>query len=872
MRHFRLPGLTLLSAILWASLIGCTIVKETTPSPVQPTAGPEAPQASKPDIVLNSNRLTLKVGGTFQLQAKVRNSDRSVQWSSFNPGLATVNSNGLVTAIHEGALTVSATLADNTEVTADCLVEVAGDRPPAATNATPRTIKGIRIANEIDEMTVGDEIGIVGVCLPYSVFDDNPYTLETSDPQVVQAHSANIAKAVGEGRVTLTVRTPNGCKDSITVSVKAAKPDADPSPAETYQVELGKFGIVRDRADEKQSIQNSIGINTALLYAQRHGYRKVVFSAGLYVLDPLQSISMRSNLIIDLNGSTWQIRPNGYARYALIRFRELNQPNLFDSFSPAGQPAMRPSLSPRSLNKYDFAAGSTSLRSKPIPVGDLPAKDARDQTIRVLERGAPILLSCPVAVVNHATNPAVRLKIAVRFKLNYYQGKTIVASNDFGNLWISDITGQRFNTTEFEHRLRSQTDYDSVGSELLIWMDNGGAELFFDQPVICGKITTVLENCRLRNGTILGERDFKEAIFPKWKNDPKTEGALAISFEEGPNNGIESLTVKKGIGFNMASRLGQQSAGAVGVGPIPLKFTNLEFGDFDAQGGKIDSPLVQRTKEFLDLAPLHDSFELGLPLGYMGYNTLRVRVYDILFYDANKTLLERRWGRLSYRKYSKPAAARYAHVVLHWDAPITQGHPDFNNAIGFFTNYHPPIRNYIRNCIIEDNYSCGFAACGGINWRIEGNIFRRNGGRMPGCDIDWEDGWEFSQDDLIRNNSFESHSGLIVCAGLNHVFSGNTIKHNLTVYGRSQYMKFADNTFGETGKTVKASFGTLTETYICGNTFLGGPVSLSKQHGDKGMYSGLWLGNRFSDTKVSNPGARNDILTDNTFVRSSVVP
>ena len=35
------------------------------------------------------------------------------------------------------------------------------------------------------------------------------------------------------------------------------------------------------------------------------------------------------------------------------------------------------------------------------------------------------------------------------------------------------------------------------------------------------------------------------------------------------------------------------------------------------------------------------------------------------------------------------------------------------------------------------------AACGGQRWIIRNNVFRRNGGRMPGCDIDWEDGLEY---------------------------------------------------------------------------------------------------------------------------------
>ncbi len=801
-------------------------------------------------IMLDKTTLTLKVGETNRLVATVANSDKAVLWASSNPGFATVSADGFVAAVHEGSLAVTATLPGDAAV-AECKVTVASPQPePSATNRAPREITGIVIGNEIEEMTVGDDLGLVATCLPYMVFEGNPYTLETSNTNVLQTSPANIVTAVGTGMVTVTARTPNGKTDSITFEVKPAPSRDIASPEETYLVELEKFGIVLGAVEPGQARRNSFGVNQVLLYAQRWGYRKVVFPRGLYLLDPAESISMRSNLRVDLNGSTWQIMPNAYPRYAMIRFREMNGPNLFERYDVQTESVTQKTLTAGPVGKFVVREGDTSILSLPIPVGKAPDRSAPDQAVRMLQTGAACLLTSPIGVDKTVIDPAGHQWMEVRLKVNYYSNSTLRAAKDLGPLWLRDTTAKLWCDRVSSYTLRASNDYDSIRLELAFSLQNCEADIYLDKASICQVIATNLEHAALCNGVILGEREFKEALYPGWHGDPNTEGAVAISFEEGVENGIENLTVRKSIGFNMGARLGQQASGAVGAGPIPVKFTALEWGSLDESGNNLAASNVQRTASFLDVRAIKDTYEFGLPLGYMGYNILRARIYDICFYDANKVFLERKCGRMTFRKYRKPANAAWARLVLHWEAPITAGHPDFNGAIGFLTEYKPPVRNFIRNCVIEDNYSTGFAACGGVNWRIEGNIFRRNGGRMPGCDIDWEDGWEYSQDDVIRNNAFESRSGLIVCAGINHVFKNNAHKGNMTVYGRTQAMKFQGNTFGEAGKTVTTTFGTQSDSYIVSNTFLGGTVKFEKQHGDKGRYGFLWQDNSLATNVV----------------------
>ena len=80
------------------------------------------------EILLNCNEFVLSSGGTFQLTAEVlpaNVTNPAIIWSSSNPDVATVDDNGLVTAVFEGTATITATSADgNAMATADVEVKI----------------------------------------------------------------------------------------------------------------------------------------------------------------------------------------------------------------------------------------------------------------------------------------------------------------------------------------------------------------------------------------------------------------------------------------------------------------------------------------------------------------------------------------------------------------------------------------------------------------------------------------------------------------------------------------------------------------------------------------------------------------------------
>ena len=364
-----------------------------------------------------------------------------------------------------------------------------------------------------------------------------------------------------------------------------------------------------------------------------------------------------------------------------------------------------------------------------------------------------------------------------------------------------------------------------------------------------------VENAAIVNGTITGERDGKEAMFPNWAHTPATEGGCSIIFGEGRNNGISNLVVRKSIGFNMSSGNGVAAPGSAGFSSRPLGVRNMELGAFDAQGHPIDAPARIRTTQPIDLAGLKsDFYVVGYPLGYQGYPYVNSRIYDVCFYDADHQFLGIARGRFRYRKYAIPAGAVSAHFSFyHPEVPKT-GNMDFHGGFAFVHNPQLPDGNYVIDCVIEDNYSCGLAACGGQRWVIRNNVFRRNGGRMPGCDIDWEDGWEYMQGDLIEGNAFESALNVITCAGAGYVFRGNTFRGQTIFYGRTQHYSFVGNTVdaADTGLKAEVSFSSQTDFYASGNVYRNAHAGFGREHAalPGADYHGRLVGETFDGTHV----------------------
>ncbi|MCH5329088.1 MAG: Ig-like domain-containing protein [Coprobacter sp.] len=113
------PGTTVITATCGPAITSCTVTV------LQPATA----------ISLNENSLELEVGDIYDLIETVTpdNTTDVIVWTSSDPDVATVNENGIVTAIKKGETTITATCNEN--VSASCTVTVSAQ--PSAIHSIP---------------------------------------------------------------------------------------------------------------------------------------------------------------------------------------------------------------------------------------------------------------------------------------------------------------------------------------------------------------------------------------------------------------------------------------------------------------------------------------------------------------------------------------------------------------------------------------------------------------------------------------------------------------------------------------------------------------------------------------------------------------
>jgi hypothetical protein len=313
-------------------------------------------------------------------------------------------------------------------------------------------------------------------------------------------------------------------------------------------------------------------------------------------------------------------------------------------------------------------------------------------------------------------------------------------------------------------------------------------------------------NTKLINAKIYGEIDYTTLPYA-------SEGCQSVVITEAVNSGFENCTFSKSPGFNVQSTMRLVKTGTTGTS-IPK--TNFEVGSINASGVNDDSitTFSFRSINYLNISGLGSYYMIGYTQGYFGYNYLRSRLYSIFFYDVNYTFISAQMHNLQFINYDKPANAKYAKIIIYQDVAPTSQDNDFN-AVAFIRTMGMAQNCFIKNCTFEENGSCGLALSGGQNWLVEGNYFAKNGRRMPNCDVDWEDGWDTMIGDIVRNNTFNSTNGMLLCAGMHAVHDNTFNKSGLTVYGRTQNWRIFSNFFNGKGYV---SLSTQAESYFSRNT------------------------------------------------------
>lgn len=174
-------------------------------------------------ISLDQSSLDLKVGYTQQLTATTTPAGISINWTSSDSSIATVDSTGKVTAVKEGQATITATTTDGSNLSAICTVTVANQTIPA---------KGITLNKTADSIVAGQTDVLVATITPDNATNKN-VTWSSSDPSIATIDSNGVVTAIKEGTVTMTVTTADGLTATcaVTVTPKGTE-QIEPEPTE----------------------------------------------------------------------------------------------------------------------------------------------------------------------------------------------------------------------------------------------------------------------------------------------------------------------------------------------------------------------------------------------------------------------------------------------------------------------------------------------------------------------------------------------------------------------------------------------------------------------------------------------------------------
>lgn len=197
-------------------------------------------------VKLNSKKVTLEVGKTYQLKATLspkKPTNKKVTYQSNKKSVAKVSKKGIITAVKAGKAKITVMAADGTGKKASCTVVVEKKQASAASPAptpTPSSINasGITLSEKNLALNPGQTKRLAATVAPSNA-TNKAVTWSSSNASVASVDANGTVKAIGEGTATVTAQTHNGFR--ATCSVRSAYPDKVSNQAELNQALSSKM-------------------------------------------------------------------------------------------------------------------------------------------------------------------------------------------------------------------------------------------------------------------------------------------------------------------------------------------------------------------------------------------------------------------------------------------------------------------------------------------------------------------------------------------------------------------------------------------------------------------------------------------------------
>ncbi|URZ00542.1 Ig-like domain-containing protein [Clostridium felsineum] len=153
-------------------------------------------------ISLDKSEISLTLGETYTLLSHNNSSNGNVLWTSSDPSIAAVDSNGKVTALKTGEATITVALQDGSNLSTSCLVKV-------------KELTTISLNKTIDSIKVGEEDSLSAVVSPVGV----GVTWASSDSSIAAVDASGKIKGIKPGQAAITAMTSDGKIATCSVTV-----------------------------------------------------------------------------------------------------------------------------------------------------------------------------------------------------------------------------------------------------------------------------------------------------------------------------------------------------------------------------------------------------------------------------------------------------------------------------------------------------------------------------------------------------------------------------------------------------------------------------------------------------------------------------
>ena len=198
-------------------------------------------------------------------------------WNSINTAVATVNSNGAVTAVSAGAVTITVTTQDGNK-TANCTISVT------------QPVMGVNLNKTAHTLIVGATERLVAAIEPANA-TNQAVTWSSSVPTVATVSNDGLVTAVNAGVAVIIVTTQDGGKTAtctVTVSPLTSVETSDAPLARVYPNPTDGVFSLEFEAEGEYLVTLADMIGKALLRQTANGQRVQMdlsnYPAGAYLL------------------------------------------------------------------------------------------------------------------------------------------------------------------------------------------------------------------------------------------------------------------------------------------------------------------------------------------------------------------------------------------------------------------------------------------------------------------------------------------------------------------------------------------------------------------------------------------------------------